>query len=401
MSEHAEGDCWDESLRRAQVLARRQGRSSAWGKPHHAVAHGTPRRIPGSDPPVAGPRRVAPRYGRAVAGCARSGESDSAGVRRTTELLTPPTRNWTEGTAVTVKTDTSTDAEAPAAVLEPGVDQLDVDVEVAAATSPSPLVRLDSTSRDLDAFQQGVEAWAQSAVTALETTTDDARRIAVRDEAVRVAALATAAGAGVAVAIANEVLQRAVRSIGKSSPRRRAGRPRSAVSDAAAPDPVRGDATPASAAEGSQRRPHVGKKPFAARNDFGRRPHTGRRRGGAASGGRRHAPHRRREPRGARGFALTMEIVRRARRFRSAARGPRRPRPGTCRGRRAAPTARTPNRSPTPASSASAPACVGRLRPTRQGGTSWIEVWSGQPARWRLPVAIRATCRWPRRRSSR
>ena len=123
----------------------------------------------------------------------------------------------------------------------------------------TPLVCLHSTSRDLDAFQQCVEAWAQSAVAVLETTTDEGRRIAVRDEAVRVAALAAAAGAGVAVAIANEVLQRAVRSIGKHTPRRRAGRPRSAASDEAAPDPVGGNPTAASEGiESGQRPPHAG-----------------------------------------------------------------------------------------------------------------------------------------------
>ncbi len=66
-------------------------------------------------------------------------------------------------------------------------------------------------------------------------------------------------GAGVAVAIAYEVLQRAVRSIGKHTPRRRAGRRRSAASDAAAPDPVGGDPTAASEGiQSGQRPPHVG-----------------------------------------------------------------------------------------------------------------------------------------------
>ncbi len=155
---------------------------------------------------------------------------------------------------MTVK-DTSTDAQAPAAVFAPGVDQeLDAEVEAPAATSPCPFVCLDSRSLD-----KSVAAWAQSALRFLETTTDERQRIAVRDEAVRVAALAAAVGAGVAVAIAYEVLQRAVRSIGKHTPRRRAGRRRSAASDEATPDPVGGDPTAASEAiESGQRPPHVG-----------------------------------------------------------------------------------------------------------------------------------------------
>ena len=155
---------------------------------------------------------------------------------------------------MTVK-DTSTDAQAPAAVFAPGVDQeLDAEVEAPAATSPCPFVCLDSRSLD-----KSVAAWAQSALRFLETTTDERQRIAVRDEAVRVAALAAAVDAGVAVAIAYEVLQRAVRSIGKHTPRRRAGRRRSAASDEAAPDPVGGDPTAASEGiESGQRPPHVG-----------------------------------------------------------------------------------------------------------------------------------------------
>ena len=155
---------------------------------------------------------------------------------------------------MTVK-GTSTDAQAPAAVFAPGVDQeLDAAVEAPAATSPGPFVCLDS--RSLDKF---VAAWAQSALRYLETTTDERQRIAVRDEAVRVAALAAAVDAGVAVAIAYEVLQRAVRSIGKHTPRRRAGRRRSAASDETTPDPVGGDPTAASEViETGRRPPHVG-----------------------------------------------------------------------------------------------------------------------------------------------
>ncbi len=155
---------------------------------------------------------------------------------------------------MTVK-DTSTDAQAPAAVFAPGVDQqLDAEVEAPAATSPCPLVCLDSRN-----LEKSVAAWAQSALRFLETTTDERQRIAVRDEAVRVAALAAAVDAGVAVAIAYEVLQRAIRSIGKHTPRRRAGRRRSAASDEAKPDPVGGDPTAASEGiESGQRPPHVG-----------------------------------------------------------------------------------------------------------------------------------------------
>ena len=183
-----------------------------------------------------------------------------------TEPPPPLTRNTTAGAGdaraqgehATVLSGTDVQA-SEAAVPGRSVDQVDADVEAPAATSPSPLACLDSTSRDLDAFQQSVEAWAQSALRFLETTTHEHERIAVRDEAVRVAALAAAVDAGVAVAIANEVLQRAVRSLGKNSPRRRAGRPRSAASDEAAPDSVGGDTTAAPEGnESGQRPPHVG-----------------------------------------------------------------------------------------------------------------------------------------------
>ncbi len=151
-------------------------------------------------------------------------------------------------------TDAQADAQAPAAVFAPGVDQeLDAEGEAVAATSPCPFVCLDSRSLD-----KSVAAWAQSALRFLETTTDERQRIAVRDEAVRVAALAAAMDAGVAVAIAYEVLQRAVRSIGKHTPRRRAGRRRSAASEEATPHPVGGDPTAASEVIESGRRPHVG-----------------------------------------------------------------------------------------------------------------------------------------------
>ena len=183
-----------------------------------------------------------------------------------TEPPPPLTRNTTAGAGdaraqgehATVLSGTDVQA-SEAAVPGRSVDQVDADVEAPAATSPSPLACLDSTSRDLDGFQQSVEAWAQSALRFLETTTHEHERIAVRDEAVRVAALAAAVDAGVAVAIANEVLQRAVRSLGKNSPRRRAGRPRSAASDEAAPDSVGGDTTAAPEGnESGQRPPHVG-----------------------------------------------------------------------------------------------------------------------------------------------
>ena len=65
----------------------------------------------------------------------------------------------------------------------PAVDQAG---GIGVAAAETRLVRLDSTSGV--AFQKSVAAWAQSAVEVLETTSDLQRRIAVRDEALRVAA---------------------------------------------------------------------------------------------------------------------------------------------------------------------------------------------------------------------
>ena len=120
---------------------------------------------------------------------------------------------------------------------------MDTSVEApAAATHLAPFqVGLD--------FEMSVKTWADSAIAILETTTEERQRIAVRDEAVRVVALAEAAGAGVSVALANEILQRAIRKIGKGSPRRRAGRPAQAAGD-----DVRGDMIPASELPGGGHR---------------------------------------------------------------------------------------------------------------------------------------------------
>ena len=194
---------------------------------------------------------------------------ESSAAREHAGSTEPPLRTCgpTEGEAdargrgenVTVPRSTdAVQASEPAGPLGPGIGR-----EVAAAVDTSgatgQLVRLDSTSRDLDAFQQSVAAWAQSALVVLETTTNERERITVRDEAIRIAGVAAAVDAGVAVAIANDVLQRAVRSIGKNTSRRRAGRRRSAASAEATPDPVGGDTTPASKGlERGQRPRHVG-----------------------------------------------------------------------------------------------------------------------------------------------
>ena len=107
----------------------------------------------------------------------------------------------------------------------------------------------DSTSVSLVPVQPGpgfeirVKTWATSAIEFLETATEEKQRVAVRDEAVRVAAIAEAAGGGVALATAHEILQRAIRALGKASPRRSAGRPAIGGGDAP-PPPVRGDKIP-------------------------------------------------------------------------------------------------------------------------------------------------------------
>jgi hypothetical protein len=159
------------------------------------------------------------------------------------------------GEHVTVPGETGIEVSEAAVVPGRGVGQaLDVGGEAAATTSG--LVCLDPTSLEaVDSFEKSVEVWAQSAIAVVETATNERERIAVRDQAVRVAGLAAAAGAGVAVTLAHEVLQRAIRTIGKRSRRRRAGRPRSAASDEAAPGPVGGDTTPSSAGLDSGRRP--------------------------------------------------------------------------------------------------------------------------------------------------
>ena len=149
-----------------------------------------------------------------------------------------------QGEHATVLRGTDVQASEAAVAGRSVGQEVAADVDTSAATKH--LVRLDSTSRDLTAFQQSVESWAQSALLVLETTTNERERITVRDEAVRVAGVAAAVGAGVAVAIANDILQRAIRSIGKNTPRRRAGRPRSAASDEVARAPVGGDTPPPS-----------------------------------------------------------------------------------------------------------------------------------------------------------
>ena len=121
---------------------------------------------------------------------------------------------------------------------------MDTSVEVPAAAT-----RLVPFQVNLD-FEISVNTWADSAIAFLETTTEERQRIAVRDEAVRIVALAEAAGGGVSVALANEILQRAIRKIGKGSPRRRAGRPAQAAGDN-----VRGDMIPASELPAGGHRP--------------------------------------------------------------------------------------------------------------------------------------------------
>ena len=114
-----------------------------------------------------------------------------------------------------------------------------VDAPAASDTAPGALVPIQPGL----GFEMSVRMWGDSAILVLETTTEEDERIAVRDAAVRVAAMAEAAGAGASVALANEILQRAIRQIGKSSPRGRAGRP-SIGGGEAPPAPVRGDKIP-------------------------------------------------------------------------------------------------------------------------------------------------------------
>ena len=143
-----------------------------------------------------------------------------------------------------------------------------VDAPAAADTAPGALVPIQPGL----GFETSVRMWGDSAILVLETTTEEEERIAVRDAAVRVAAMAEAAGAGVSVALANEILQRAIRQIGKSSPRGRAGRP-SIGGGEAPPAPVRGDKIPpAQLPSAGSRRPRATNNRSPRGTNSGERP---------------------------------------------------------------------------------------------------------------------------------
>ena len=67
-----------------------------------------------------------------------------------------------------------------------------VDAPAASDTAPGALVPIQPGL----GFEMSVRMWGDSAILVLETTTEEDERIAVRDAAVRVAAMAEAAGAG-------------------------------------------------------------------------------------------------------------------------------------------------------------------------------------------------------------
>ena len=77
--------------------------------------------------------------------------------------------------------------------------------------------------------------WADYAIARIEATKDEAVRLGIKDEAVRVAAIAAAVGSLDAEVLAQEVVQRVHRAIGKAHPRQSGGRPAAAARDAKNP----------------------------------------------------------------------------------------------------------------------------------------------------------------------
>lgn len=74
--------------------------------------------------------------------------------------------------------------------------------------------------------------WANSAIARIQATEDDTFRLSIKDEAVRVAAFAVAVGNRDAEVLAQEIVQRIHRAIGKAHPRQSGGRPASAAGEA-------------------------------------------------------------------------------------------------------------------------------------------------------------------------
>ena len=79
------------------------------------------------------------------------------------------------------------------------------------------------------------QIWADYAISRIDATKDEAVRLGIRDEAVRVAAIAAAVGNLDAEVLAQEVVQRVHRAIGQAHPRQSGGRPASAARDAKNP----------------------------------------------------------------------------------------------------------------------------------------------------------------------
>ena len=75
-------------------------------------------------------------------------------------------------------------------------------------------------------FKVAARTWADAAIVQLGASTDDAEREAIRQEAIRVAALALAHGSEHAEKLAQEIIMRVNRAMGLANPRRSAGRPK-------------------------------------------------------------------------------------------------------------------------------------------------------------------------------
>ena len=115
----------------------------------------------------------------------------------------------------------------PGPVSKPAPDS----AGAATPSKPTELV-LSSPGVPVFLFPKGEDAkiaartWADSAIAQLEASADDADREAIRQEAIRVAALAQALGSEHAEKLAQEIIMRVNRAMGFAHPRRRGGRPK-------------------------------------------------------------------------------------------------------------------------------------------------------------------------------
>ena len=96
-------------------------------------------------------------------------------------------------------------------------------IQLVLMSSPGPVMLPSEKAED---FKVAVRDWGDSAIDRLGASTDDAEREAIRQEAIRVAAVAQAFGREDAEKLAQEIIMRVNRAIGLANPRRSGGRPK-------------------------------------------------------------------------------------------------------------------------------------------------------------------------------